>query len=83
MKANISKTVKSVIAQECGINRRSISNRTPFMSNQKLPYFDCVGALFVLQNKFHVSLPEADYYKYKTVGNLIKNIIRQQHRLSK
>lgn len=83
MPKNISKTVKSVIAKECDVNRKSVTNKTPFMSKQTLPYFGCIGALFDLEHIFCVRLLESDYYKYKTVGDLIKNIVRQQRKLSK
>ena len=74
---NIGRTVKSVVARECGMGIKSINNNTSFMANQNISYFDCMCAMFTLQHKFHVSLPESDYDKYKTVGCLIKNITKQ------
>lgn len=79
MSENVSKQVKSIIAKECGVKRKFINNNTLFMSGQSFSYFDCMSVLFSLQHKFHVQLPESDYYKYKTVGHLIKTIIKQQH----
>lgn len=77
MKDNTSKKVKMIIAQECGIDRKSITNKMKFMSNQTLSYFDCMGAMYTLQHKMHVSLPESSYYKYATVGGLVRDITRQ------
>jgi len=78
MKSNgISRQVKSIIATECGINAKNVTNKTEFMSSRGLSYFDCVDVLYTLQHKFHVSLPESDFAKYNTVGGLTRNIVRQ------
>lgn len=77
MSDNTSQKVRSIIAKECGVNRKFITNNTQFMSGQTISYFDCVDAMFVLQHKLHVSLPESNYKKYKTVGALIKDITKQ------
>ena len=75
--SGISRQVKSIIATECGIKVKSVTSKTEFMSSNGLPYFDCMGALYTLQHKFNVSLPESDFGKYNTVGGLTKNIVRQ------
>lgn len=67
--------IRKVIAQECGA--RHITNSTKFMNNKDFSYFECVGALYTLQHKFDVKLPESDYDKYKTVGSLTRCIIKQ------
>ena len=72
-----SQKIKTVIAKECGIPRELITNKTRFMSNTDFSYFECMGALYTLQHKFHVYLPESDYYKYSTVGSLTRCIINQ------
>lgn len=79
MSENTSQKIRSIIAKECGIKVKSVTNSTQFMAGQKLSYFDCMNALYLLQHKFHVELPESDYAEYKTVGNLIKQILNQQH----
>jgi len=79
--SDILRQVKSVIAKECGIKAKSVTNKTGFMSSDGLPYFDCMVVLYTLQHRFNVSLPESDFSKYNTVGGLTKNIIRQlKHR---
>ena len=72
--------VREIIAKECCVKELEpvITNKTQFMSGQRLQYFDCINALFTLQHKFHVVLPESDYRKFKTVGDLIRNIKKQQ-----
>lgn len=78
MKSNgISRQIKSIIATECGINAKTVTNKTEFMSSRGFSYFDCVDVLYTLQHKFHVSLPESDFAKYNTVGGLTRNIVRQ------
>jgi len=77
MRDNTSRTVKTIIAQECGIKRKSINNNTQFMSSKEISYFDCMGAMFTLQHKLHVSLPESKYAQYATVGGLVKDIVKQ------
>ncbi len=69
--------VKTVIAKECGVPSNLINSKTQFMSNTNFSYFECVGALYTLQHKFKVKLPESDYDKYKTVGSLTRCIIKQ------
>ena len=75
-KNNTSQQVKTIIAKECGLGHR-ITNQTPFMSSQVLSYFDCMGAMYTLQHKLHVSLPESKYAQYATVGGLVKDIVKQ------
>ena len=66
MKNNIvSRQVKNIIATECGINARSVTNKTEFMSSKGLPYFDCVDVLYTLQHKFHVSDEPYKTYIFK------------------
>ena len=55
MKSNgISRQVKSIIATECGINAKTVTNKTEFMSTRGLSYFDCVD---VLQQVTHTQIP--------------------------
>ena len=77
MSENTSQKIKAIIAKECGMTLKSVTNDTQFMAGQKLSYFDCMNALYSLQHKFHVELPESDYEKYKTVGNLTRSIVRK------
>ena len=77
MPKNVSQRVYRIIAQECGVKPKSITGKTLFMSNPNFSYFDVVAALYTLQHKLHVSLPESDYGKYATVGSLTRNIIGQ------
>ena len=81
MADKVSKKIKTIIAKECGIKRDKITDKTNFMGGQKISYFDCMAAMFVLQHQFHVSLPESNYAKYATVGGLTKDIVKQlRHR---
>ena len=77
MADNTAKRVKKVIAQECGLSCKDITNKTLFLPNNKFTYFDCMGALYTLQHEFHIELPEAEYKKYKTVGSLVRCIIKR------
>lgn len=77
MPKNVSQQVYRVVAQECGEKPKNITAKTLFMSNPKFSYFEVVAALYTLQHKLHVSLPESDYGKYETVGALTRNIIKQ------
>ena len=78
MKNNgISRQVKSIIATECGIEVKSVNNKTNFMNKSNISYFECVDALYTLEHKLHVKLPESSYYKYTTVGGVAKDIVRQ------
>lgn len=78
MKSNgISRQIKSIIATECGINAKTVTNKTEFMSSRGLSYFDCVDVLYTLEHKLHVKLPESSYYKYTTVDGVVKDIVRQ------
>ncbi len=83
MSKNISQSVYSIIARECGIRRKNINTRTAFISNPSISYFECMGALYTLQHKFGVNLPESDFDKYATVGELTKSIIFQLKKHSK
>ena len=74
---NISQQIKSVIAAECGMKKKNLNNKTGFMADKSLSFFNCMDVLYTLEHKFHVSLPEADFYKYNTVGDLTKNIVKQ------
>ena len=78
-----SKKVRKIVAKECGLAPKSVTNKTDFMGGQKIRYFDCMGALFALQHEFHVSLPESSYQKYTTVGGLVRDIVRQLKTRSK
>ena len=78
-----SKEIKKVIAQECGMTPDAVQNKTRFMSDQNISYFDCVDVLYVLQHKFHVRLPESSYIKYRTVGDLIRDVNRQSMKYSR
>lgn len=73
----VSRQIKSVIATECGINAKSITNKTNFMDKSNITYFECVSALYTLEHKLHVKLPESNYHKYATVGGVVKDIVRQ------
>ena len=77
MADKVSKKVKNIVAKECGLARKFVTNKTKFMDGQNISYFDCMASLWSLQHEFHVVLPESSYQKYKTVGNLTKDIIRQ------
>ena len=78
MRSNgISRQVKSIIATECGIEVKSVNNKTNFMNKSNISYFECVDALYTLEHKLHVKLPESSYYKYTTVGGVVKDIVRQ------
>lgn len=77
MPKNVSQQVYRVIAQECGEKPKNITAKTLFMANPDFSYFEVVAALYTLQHKLHVSLPESDYGKYETVGALTRNIIKQ------
>lgn len=79
----VQRQIKSIIANECGVQAKSVTAKTEFMSGQGISYGACMGVLFELQHKFHVSLPESDFGKYNTVGGLTKNIIRQLKTKSK
>ena len=74
---NISQQIKSVIAAECGIKKKNLNNKTGFMSNKSISYFNCIDVLYTLEHKFHVSLPESDFVKYDTVGGLTQSIVKQ------
>lgn len=78
-----SKEIKKIIAQECGMDVASVHNKTSFMSGQNISYFDSISALYVLQKTFHVRLPESSYVKYRTVGDLIKDVNRQVRKFSR
>ena len=77
MSDKVSNKIKAVIAKECGIKRKYVTDKTAFFGGQKISYFDCMSAMFVLQHQFHVTLPESNYGKYRTVGGLKNDIIRQ------
>ena len=77
MAGNVSQQIRVVIAHECGLKQKSVTSQTLFMANPSFSYFDCVSALFTLQHKLGVSLPESDYAKYNTVGSLTRCIIKQ------
>ena len=72
--------IKRIIAQESNLALSSVNNKTAFMAAQNISYFDCMDILYVLQHRFNVSLPESNYIKYRTVGDLIRDINRQSRR---
>ncbi len=74
-KNEMSNKIKKVIAAECGLPY--VTNKTAFMEKQTLSYFDCMAALYTLQHKFDVSLPESDFSKYATVGALTRCVLTQ------
>lgn len=78
-----SKEIKKIIAQECDIDITSVHNKTYFMSGQNISYFDSVDVLYILQKTFNVRLPESSYTKYRTVGDLIKDVNRQVRKFSR
>lgn len=71
------KQIKEVVAAECDVPVKDVTIKTPFMGIKGPSYFECMGILYTLEHTFHVSLPEADFYKYKTVGDLTNCIVRQ------
>ena len=84
MESNISKQVKKIVAQECGLDVCAITNKTLFMAYSGIPYFNCMDVLFTIEHTFHgVHLPESDFIKYKTVGDLTKCVVKQlqQHKM--
>ena len=80
---NISQQIKSVIAAECGIKKKKLNNKTGFMSNKSISYFNVIDVLYTLEHKFHVYLPESDLVKYDTVGSLTQSIVNQLKARSK
>ena len=72
---NTSQTVRAIIAHECDIPVKSIKNSTPFMANKNLSFFVCADALFELEHRCHIQLPEEAFDKFKTVGGLTRYII--------
>ena len=53
------------------------------MDKSDITYFECVDALYTLEHKLHVKLPESNYHKYATVGGLVRDIFRQLKKRSK
>ena len=82
-KANTSQTIKAIIAKECGMPIKQVTNSTLFMANKDLPYFVCVDALYTLEHRCNVKLPESDYEQYNTVGDLAHYIVKHQNSQSK
>ena len=83
MNNNASYTIKNLIAKECGLKRKLVNNKTPFMANAKLSYFDCVDVIYDLEHKYNVKLPESDFVKYDTVGGLVNSIVAEVKKRSK
>jgi len=75
--SSVCKKVKEVIFAECDMRGQTINRNTKFMTNHGLSYFDCMNTLYTLQHVFHISLPESDFEKYKTVGGLTRCVIKQ------
>lgn len=75
-----SEEIRKIVAQESGIAFDSVHDTTPFMSAQRIPYFDCIAILFDVQHRFKVSLSESSYIKYRTVGDLINAVNRQSRK---
>ena len=80
---NTAQRIKMIIAKEFGLKPKSVTNQTQFMSNPNFSYFCCLDALYTLQHKFRVELPESDYDQYKTVGSLTRCIVNQLKSRSK
>lgn len=80
---NTSQTIKAIIAKECGVPVKQVTNSMLFMGNKDLSYFVCVDALYTLEHRCHVQLPESDYEQYNTVGDLAHYIVKHQRTQSK
>ncbi len=83
MKGNVSQSVKKIIAKECGLSSKLITNEMPFMANRELSYFDCIDVIYDLEHKYKVRLPESDFVKYDTVGALVKIVTAQLNKGSR
>lgn len=77
MADSISRKAKAIIAQECGLERKAVTDKTRFLANKDLSYFVCMDTLYTLQQKFNVLLPESSFGKYMTVRGVIRDIVRQ------
>ena len=80
---NTAYSIRNLIAKDCGLKRKIVTNKMPFMANDKLSYFDCVDVIYDLEHKFKVKLPESDFIKYDTVGGLIKSIVTEMKQRKK
>jgi len=83
MSKNTSQAIKSVIAKDCGFKAKKVTNEMPFMANRNLSYFVCMDVIYDLEHKFNVKLPESDFAKYNTVGDLINSVVSELKTRSK
>ena len=72
---NTSQTVRAIIAKECDMPIKSITNGMLFMANKNISFFSCMDILFDCEQRFHVALPEAAFQRFNTVGGLTRYII--------
>ena len=66
--------VKEVIVQELSVPEEKVKDSSTFEGDLRADSLDVVELVMELEEKFEIEIPEEDFEKIKTVGDLVRYI---------
>jgi len=66
--------VKEIIVQELSVPEEKVKDSSTFEGDLRADSLDVVELVMELEEKFEIEIPEEDFEKIKTVGDLVRYI---------
>lgn len=74
MSAKIESKVKTIVAQQLGVDEAELSLETSFTNDLNADSLDTVELVMELEDQFDVSIPDEEAEKIQTVGQAVSYI---------
>jgi len=74
----IENKVKSIVAEQLGVDQAEISRETSFVNDLNADSLDTVELVMEFEDEFDMSIPDEEAEKIQTIGQAIDYIIAHQ-----
>ena len=78
MSEEIENKVKSIVAEQLGVDQAEISRETSFVNDLNADSLDTVELVMEFEDEFDMSIPDEEAEKIQTVGQAIDYILVHQ-----
>lgn len=78
MSQEIENKVKSIVAEQLGVDQAEISRETSFVNDLNADSLDTVELVMEFEDEFDMSIPDEEAEKIQTIGQAIDYIIAHQ-----
>ena len=78
MSQEIENKVKSIVAEQLGVDQAEISRETSFVNDLNADSLDTVELVMEFEDEFDMSIPDEEAEKIQTIGQAIDYIVAHQ-----